>query len=72
MSNPEKQTGSLQQHRETGSLWAHAASLQACFHFTETLMVYTWRALVPETAQGFIAAPQAIISALSINPTYSK
>lgn len=72
MNKPEKQAGSLQQRRETGRLWAPAASLKACFHFTKTLMIYIWRALVPERAQGFIAAPHTIISVLSINPMYSE
>lgn len=70
MSNPEKQTGSLQQRREIGRLWAHAASLKACFHFAKILMIYIWRALVPERAQGFTAAPHTFISAVYINPMH--
>lgn len=70
LSNPEKQTGSLQQCREIDRLWAHAAALKACFHFTKTLMIYILRALVPDRAQGFTAAPHAFISAVYINPMY--
>lgn len=71
-SNPEKQTGSLQKCRETGRLWAYAASLKACFHFTKTLMIHIWRAPVIESAQGFTAARHTITSAVSINPMYPE